>query len=179
MLEKKRKSRIVKQKITLPVGVVYSHQDDQLVVKGEVGEESLFFPSAIVIKNDSSEISFESDLDMPLLGTFVVLFKNAVNGVSKKYEKIINLFGVGYKVLFQNGVLEFFLGYSHSIKMVVPLGIDCVVTTPTQLSLMSCSKARLGDFAAKLFKLRRVNPYKTKGIIEKDAFVLKKEGKKS
>lgn len=177
--EKKKLSRIVKQKMSIPTGVSYSREEGFLSFKGPEGEVTISFPKDIVINRELEDISLFSDtLSMAVLGTFVVLFKNAMNGVHKKFEKVMNLYGVGYKVLASNGQLEFFVGYSHSIKLTVPSGISFEVKTPTQVILKSCSKSKLGDFAAKISKLRKVNPYKTKGIIEQGAFILKKEGKK-
>lgn len=178
-INKKKISRIVKQKILLLDGVSYERKGDNVVFKGPAGELNIFFNKEIQINREGNILSFSSDkVDMPVLGTMVVLFKNAMNGVYKKFEKVMNLYGVGYKVLSSGRELEFFLGYSHSIKVVPSDDVSFEVKTPTQIILSSCSKPSLGDFAAKISKLRRVNPYKTKGIIEKNGFILKKEGKK-
>lgn len=176
---KKKVSRIVKQKLILPQAVSYFKEDDVLTFKGPEGSVLIPFVKGILINDDNGNISLSSDvLPMSILGTFVVLFKNAMNGVKTKFEKIMNLHGVGYKVLESSGVLEFFVGYSHSIKITPPDSISYELKSQTQIIFKSCSKSDLGDFAAKISKLRRVNPYKTKGIIEQGAFILKKEGKK-
>ncbi|WP_342262150.1 50S ribosomal protein L6 [Alphaproteobacteria bacterium endosymbiont of Tiliacea citrago] len=179
--EKKKVSRVVKKKTFLPAGVTYELNDNNVLFKGPQGELNVGFSSkvSVILNKENQQIEFSSDsLSSAELGTNVVLFRNGMNGVWKKFEKVLNLYGVGYKVLNLDGVLEFFVGYSHSIKITPPSNIDFEIKTPTQIILKSCSKIDLGDFAAKISKIRKVNPYKTKGIIESGAFVVKKEGKK-
>lgn len=176
---KKKISRIVRQKLILPQGVTYLRDGSFLSVVGPKGKNVCFFHKDIVLTNVDGELRVESDcLSTSMLGTFFVLLRNAVSGVVEKFQKIMNLYGVGYKVLDKNGVLEFFVGYSHSVKVTPPDGVEFEIKMPTQIIFKSCDKGQLGDFVAKISKIRRVNPYKTKGVIAEGAFILKKEGKK-
>lgn len=176
---RKKISRIVKQKMVVPAGVSYVVEDSKVVFSGPQGMTDIVFDNDISIHKEGDAVYLSSErLSNSLLGTYVVLFKNGLLGVANKFSKVMNLYGVGYKVLANGENLEFFLGYSHSIKLEVPKEISFTIKTPTQLILQSCSKAKLGDFAAKISRLRRVNPYKTKGVIAEGAFILKKEGKK-
>ena len=106
------------------------------------------------------------------------LINNAVIGSSKGYEKILELVGVGYRAALKGNKLNLQLGYSHEIDFDIPEGIKIMVEKQTTLKITGSNKQQVGSITSKLKTLRKIEPYKGKGIREKGQYVLKKEGKK-
>ena len=94
------------------------------------------------------------------------------------YEKVLELVGVGYRAALKGNLLNLQLGYSHDINFDIPEGIKIVVEKQTTLKITGSDKQQVGSVASKLKTLRKIEPYKGKGIREKGQYVLKKEGKK-
>ena len=106
------------------------------------------------------------------------LINNAVIGSVKGYEKILELVGVGYRASIKGNQLNLQLGYSHDINFDIPEGIKIAVEKQTTLKISGFDKQLVGSIASKIKTLRKIEPYKGKGIREKGQYVLKKEGKK-
>ena len=106
------------------------------------------------------------------------LINNAVIGSSIGYEKILELVGVGYRAALKGNKLNLQLGYSHDIDFDIPDGIKIAVEKQTTLKITGSDKQKVGSVASKLKTLRKIEPYKGKGVREKGQYVLKKEGKK-
>jgi len=106
------------------------------------------------------------------------LINNAVIGSSSGYEKVLELIGVGYRAAIKGNQLNLQLGYSHDINFDIPDGIKMVVEKQTTVKITGSDKQLVGLVASKLKTLRKIEPYKGKGIREKGQYVLKKEGKK-
>ena len=106
------------------------------------------------------------------------LINNAVIGSSAGYEKILELVGVGYRAAIKGNQLNLQLGYSHDIDFDIPEGIKIIVEKQTTLKITGPDKQLVGAVASKIKTLRKIEPYKGKGIREKGQYVLKKEGKK-
>ena len=106
------------------------------------------------------------------------LINNAVLGSSSGYEKTLELVGVGYRAALKGNQLNLQLGYSHDINFDIPAGIKITVEKQTTLKITGHDKQQVGAGASKLKTLRKIEPYKGKGIREKGQYVLKKEGKK-
>ena len=106
------------------------------------------------------------------------LINNAVIGSNTGYEKILELVGVGYRAALKGKQLNLQLGYSHDINFDIPDGIKITVDKQTTLKITGADKQQVGSVASKLKTLRKIEPYKGKGIREKGQYVLKKEGKK-
>ena len=106
------------------------------------------------------------------------LINNAVIGSSSGYEKTLELIGVGYRAALKGNQLNLQLGYSHDINFDIPEGIKITVEKQTTLKITGSDKQQVGALASKLKTLRKIEPYKGKGIREKGQYVLKKEGKK-
>ena len=106
------------------------------------------------------------------------LINNAVIGSSKGYEKILELIGVGYRAALKGNQLNLQLGYSHDINFDIPEGIKVVVEKQTTIKISGSNKQLVGAIASELKTLRKIEPYKGKGVREKGQYVLKKEGKK-
>lgn len=167
--------RAVENKILIPSGVSCSIEGDNVVVKGPKGVNKLKLANFVNLDSSSVVVTTK---EKSLLNTRVTLIKNAFKGVTEGFEVSVMLYGVGYKVVQSGNMMEFFLGYSHTIKIAPPSDVTFEIKSPTQFLLRSASKMSLGDFLAKVTKLRKSNPYKTKGVIQEGAFIRKKEGKK-
>ena len=107
------------------------------------------------------------------------LINNAVIGSSKGYEKILELVGVGYRAALKGNKLNLQLGYSHDIDYDIPEGIKIVVEKQTTLKISGADKQEVGSVASKLKTLRKIEPYKGKGIREKDSMSLRKKERKN
>ena len=106
------------------------------------------------------------------------LINNAVMGSSNGYEKVLELVGVGYRASIKENQLNLQLGYSHDINFDIPEGIKISVEKQTTLKITGIDKQQVGSVASKLKTLRKIEPYKGKGVREKGQHILKKEGKK-
>lgn len=168
-------NELISKAISIPFGIKCFLENEVLIVKGDVGENILIFGNCFKIEDGSLVVTHG---EKKYLHTYLALVKNAFVGSSKGFSKIVNLHGVGYKVEKKGGVLEFSLGYSHKINIIIPEWIDCEVKSITQILLKSASKQLLGDFVSKILKLRKPNPYKLKGVLKEGQFIRRKEGKK-
>ena len=100
-------------------------------------------------------------------------------GVSKGYEKQLEIIGVGYRFALKGNQIVISAGYSHPVEMEIPEGLTVEVPTNTELTVKGIDKVLVGEFAANIRKVRKPEPYKGKGIRYKDEHVRRKEGKKA
>tara|TARA_B100001057_G_scaffold469614_1_gene530126 strand:+ start:387 stop:926 length:540 start_codon:yes stop_codon:yes gene_type:complete len=177
-------SKIGKINITIPEKVKVALAGGILNIEGPQGKKSLNIDLDIFnleIK-DGKEISIKpKNIDQNtkrLWGMNRSLINNAVIGSSSGYEKILELVGVGYRAALKDNKLNLQLGYSHDINFEIPEGIKISVEKQTTLKITGFDKQLVGSVASKLKTLRKIEPYKGKGIREKGQYVLKKEGKK-
>jgi large subunit ribosomal protein L6 len=165
-------SRIGKKPISIPEGVTLSQAGDVVTVKGPKGELSQHVDSDIAVKIDGSVVSLDRPSDSKnhkaIHGLYRSLLANAIEGVSKGYEISLELVGVGYKAVVSNGVLELNLGYSHDIFLALPSEVKAVAEMVKgqnpKIKLESHDKQLIGQVAAKLRSLRKIEPYKGKGV---------------
>ena len=177
-------SKIGKINIAIPEKVKVVLAGNNLNIEGPLGKKSLNIDLEIFnldIK-DGKEISLQPkkvDQNIKRLwGMNRSLINNAVIGSSKGYEKVLELVGVGYRAALKGNQLNLQLGYSHDINFDIPEGIKISVEKQTTLKITGSDKQQVGAIASKLKTLRKIEPYKGKGIREKGQFILKKEGKK-
>jgi len=177
-------SKIGKINIAIPEKVKVVLAENNLNIEGPLGKTSLKIDLEVFnldIK-DGKEISLQPkkvDQNIKRLwGMNRSLINNAVIGSSKGYEKILELVGVGYRAALKGNQLNLQLGYSHDINFDIPEGIKISVEKQTTLKISGSDKQKVGSIASKLKTLRKIEPYKGKGIREKGQFILKKEGKK-
>ena len=177
-------SKIGKINITIPEKVKVAIAGNILNIEGPLGKRSLNIDLEIFnldIK-DGKEISIKpKKIDQNtkrLWGMNRSLINNAVIGSVKGYEKILELVGVGYRASIKGNQLNLQLGYSHDINFDIPEGIKITVEKQTTLKISGFDKQLVGSIASKIKTLRKIEPYKGKGIREKGQYVLKKEGKK-
>ena len=177
-------SKIGKINIAIPEKVKVALAGNILNIEGPLGKKSLDIDLDIFnldIK-DGKEISIKpKKIDQNtkrLWGMNRSLINNAVIGSSKGYEKTLELFGVGYRAALKGNQLNLQLGYSHDINFEIPEGIKITVEKQTILKITGADKQLVGVVVSKIKTLRKIEPYKGKGIREKGQYVLKKEGKK-
>jgi len=176
-------SRVAKKPVQIPKGVTADYKDRILSVKGPLGEEKLTLTDGVdcEVKDDSIQITAKNPKEdkkiAALSGLMRSLINNMVSGVSKGFEKNLEIVGVGYRVAQQNKDVQFQLGYSHPIVFSPPAGIVIEVLEATKFRVKGANKQQVGQVAANLRKLRPPEPYKGKGIRYKDEHVRKKAGK--
>ena len=177
-------SKIGKINISIPEKVKVVMSGDILNIEGPMGKKSLNIDLDVFnldIK-DGKEISIEpKKIDQNtkrLWGMNRSLINNAVLGLSTGYEKTLELVGVGYRASIKSNQLNLQLGYSHDINFVIPEGIKITVEKQTTLKISGPDKQLVGVVTSKIKTLRKIEPYKGKGIREKGQYILKKEGKK-
>ncbi|MBA3058883.1 MAG: 50S ribosomal protein L6 [Gammaproteobacteria bacterium] len=175
-------SRIGKMPVAVPAGVDVLVKADQISVKGAGGTLHLTQNALVKVTNDAGTLSFqpanESRQANAMSGTMRQLVNNMVVGVTKGFEKKLNLVGVGYKAQAQGAKLNLTVGYSHPVNKDMPDGIAVATPTPTEIVIKGADRQRVGQVAAEIRAIRPPEPYKGKGIRYSDEKIIIKETKK-
>jgi large subunit ribosomal protein L6 len=175
-------SRVGKMPITVPQGVDVAIKDDQINVKGVLGALALTQNALVTIKSDAGKLTFAPANDSreanAMSGTMRQLVNNMVTGVTKGFEKKLNLVGVGFKAQAQGAKLNLTVGYSHPVVLDMPAGIKVETPTPTEVVIKGSDRQRVGQIAAEVRAVRPPEPYKGKGIRYSDEKITIKETKK-
>lgn len=174
-------SRIGLKPVEIPEGVTISLNGQHVTVKGPKGELSRELHPAIKVNVGDTEVTFERPSDhkehRSLHGTTRSVVNNMVEGVTKGYEKGLELVGVGYRASKQGTKLILNVGYSHPIEMVPEDGIEIDVPSNTKVIVKGIDKERVGAVASNIRATRKPEPYKGKGVRYEGEFVRRKEGK--
>ena len=161
-------SRIGKMPVAVPAGVDVLVKDDQISVKGAGGSLFLTQNALVKVSSDAGALSFQPANDSreanAMSGTMRQLVNNMVVGVTKGFEKKLNLVGVGYKAQAQGAKLNLTVGYSHPVNKDMPAGITVATPTPTEIVIKGADRQRVGQVAAEIRAIRPPEPYKGKGI---------------
>ena len=179
-------SKIGKKNIIVPKDSSIKINGGQLTITGPKGTQSLtindkIFSSKLNEKNEFQILPLMKSIDKKtsvMWGTYRSLVNNAVMGVSVGHEKILELSGVGFRANLKGETLNLQLGFSHDINFEIPKGIKILVEKQTVLKINGIDKELVSKTAADIIALKPVEPYKAKGIKERNQFVLRKEGKK-
>ena len=177
-------SKIGKISISIPEKVKVVLAGNIINIEGPLGKKSLDIDLEMFnldIKDGKEIFIKPKKVDQNskrLWGMNRSLINNAIIGSSTGYEKILELVGVGYRAALKGNQLNLQLGYSHDINFDIPDGIKILVEKQTTLKITGSDKQLVGSVASKIKTLRKIEPYKGKGIREKGQYVLKKEGKK-
>jgi len=175
-------SRIGKMPIAIPAGVDVSVKEDQISVKGTGGNLFLTQNALVKVSSDAGVLKFAPANDSreanAMSGTIRQLVNNMVIGVTKGFEKKLNLVGVGYKAQAQGAKLNLTVGYSHPVSKDMPAGITVTTPTPTEILIKGADRQRVGQIAAEIRAVRPPEPYKGKGIRYSDEKITIKETKK-
>jgi large subunit ribosomal protein L6 len=174
-------SRIGKMPIEIPAGVNVDIKDNVVTVKGPKGTLTKELHGDMIIKKEGTTITVERPSDnkvhKSLHGLTRTLVNNMVEGVTKGFEKTLEINGVGYRAQKQGKKLVLTLGYSHPVEMDEPAGITVDVPAPNKLIVKGCDKQEVGEFAAKIRTKREPEVYKGKGIKYETEVIRRKEGK--
>ena len=177
-------SKLGKKPILLPKDSTVKVESGSLSVTGPKGTQKLIFnekmfSSKINEKNEFEILPKNKDKKSSLMwGTYRSLINNAVLGVTKGHEKNLELSGVGFRASIKGDKLVFQLGFSHDVNYTIPKGINVKIEKQTKLNINGSDKELVSKVSADIKSLKPVEPYKAKGIKEKDQFVIRKEGKK-
>ena len=180
-------SKIGKKNILLPKDTTIKVEGDKITVTGPKGNKSLFisekmFSAKVNEKNEfqilpinKKEIDHKTQL---LWGTYRSLINNAVIGVSMGHEKILELNGVGFRANLKGEMLNLQIGFSHDVNFKFPKDVKIQVEKQTVIKINGVDKELVSKIASDIKSLKPVEPYKGKGIKERNQYVLRKEGKK-
>ncbi|TKY45177.1 50S ribosomal protein L6 [Spatholobus suberectus] len=177
-----KESRIGKQPIVVPSNVTVKLEGQDIQVKGPLGELALTYPREVMVEREESGTlrvrkAVETRRANQMHGLFRTLTDNLVVGVSKGFEKKLQLVGVGYRAMVEGNEVVLNLGFSHPVKMTIPGGLKVKVEENTRITVSGYDKSEIGQFAASIRKWRPPEPYKGKGVKYADEVVRRKEGK--
>lgn len=173
-------SKIGEKAISIPAGVSLNLNENILICQGPLGKLQRSIPSGITLGISDNQIIVKRENNnkkiKALHGLFRTLISNMVGGVSSGFQKRLEILGTGYKSLVSGKKITLHLGFSHPREVIIPEDID-VTIEGNNLIISSIDKEHLGDFAAKIREIRKVEPYKGKGIRYKGEKIKKKAGK--
>ena len=175
-------SRIGRMPIAIPAGVtVEVAENNKVTVKGPKGTLERVLSNELTVKVEDGNVVVERPNDLKriksLHGLTRTLINNMIVGVTKGYEKVLEINGVGYRAQKQGKVLTLSLGYSHPVEMVDPEGIEAVCEGQNKIIVKGIDKEKVGQYAADIRDKRRPEPYKGKGIKYADEVIRRKVGK--
>ncbi len=176
-------SRIGRSPIELPAGVSVSISPGRVMVNGPLGELAQIVPQRMTIEQAESTLTVTRPTDRgddrALHGLTRTLVANMVEGVTKGFEKRLEIQGVGYRASLRGTALELNVGFSHSVVKEAPAGIEFEVPTPSEIVVKGIDKQQVGQVAAEIRKVRPPEPYKGKGIRYQGEYVRRKVGKRA
>ena len=175
-------SRVAKNPVAIPSGVEVKFGAAEVTVKGALGTLSTALVNEVEVKLDNNQLTFaakdDSKFARAMSGTLRALLNNMVIGVSKGFEKKLQLVGVGYRAQAQGDTLNLSLGFSHPVAHQMPAGIKAETPTQTEILIKGADKQLVGQIAAEIRAYRSPEPYKGKGVRYADEVVVLKETKK-
>jgi large subunit ribosomal protein L6 len=175
-------SRIGNLPVKVPAGVEVTLGEGELVVKGPLGTLTQALSETVRVKRDADKVVFEVANESieanAMSGTLRALLANMIQGVSKGFEKKLNLVGVGYRAQAAGETLNLTLGFSHPVAHKMPKGVKVETPTQTEILIKGIDKQRVGQVAAEIRSYRPPEPYKGKGVRYADEVVVLKETKK-
>jgi large subunit ribosomal protein L6 len=175
-------SRVGKRPIQVPSGVTATVDGQTVRMKGAKGELSFVVPEDVVVAMDGDAVKVdprdESKTARAKWGMSRAQVQNLVDGVTKGFEKRLEINGVGYRAQVAGKVLKLSLGYSHDVDYEIPAGVTITAPRPTEVVVAGIDRQRVGQVAAEIREFRGPEPYKGKGVKYANEFFFRKEGKK-
>jgi large subunit ribosomal protein L6 len=175
-------SRIGKKAIAIPSGVTITLDGQTVAVKGPKGQLSWTVSEEIELSLDGGQLTLAPRNDTQrargMWGLSRTLVDNMVTGVTKGYEEVLELVGVGYRAALKGQALSMQLGFSHDVDIPPPAGITFAVPKQTEVRISGIDKQLVGEVAARIRRIRPPEPYKGKGVRYAGEKVRRKEGKK-
>ena len=174
-------SRIGNRILEIPEGVTVTTDGNIVTVSGPKGQLSTEINSHITVKQEGNELKVERDSDTykNFHGTANANIANMITGVTKGFEKQLEIVGVGYRFAVKGNDLVVTAGYSHPVSVKIPEGITIDNPSNTEITIKGIDKRLVGELAANIRKIRKPEPYKGKGIRYKDEHIIRKVGKKA
>jgi large subunit ribosomal protein L6 len=176
-------SRIGRKPIEVPAGVNVSISPGRVIVSGPLGELTQDIPTRISVQQENGELVVtrptDRGPDRALHGLARTLVANMVEGVTKGFQKRLEIQGVGYRATLRGTTLELNVGFSHSVTIEPPKGVEFEVPSPTVILVKGTDKQRVGQIAADIRSVRPPEPYKGKGIRYEGEYVRRKVGKRA
>lgn len=176
-------SRVAKKPVALPAGVSVAVDGRKVSVKGAKGALDFELHPTVAIVHENNELKLvpqsEAAEHRAMAGTMRALVANMVTGVSKGFERKLQLVGVGYRAQAQGAALNLTLGFSHPVVFDVPQGITVETPTQTEILVKGVDKQKVGQVAAKIRAFRPPEPYKGKGVKYAGENIIRKEAKKA
>lgn len=175
-------SRVAKNPVIVPQGVEVALTASEITIKGPLGALKRALHPSVVVEHDGDKLQCsarEGGVNgNALSGTTRALLANMVTGVTKGFERKLNLVGVGYRAQAQGDKLNLTLGFSHPVVHPMPAGIKVETPTQTEILIKGVDKQQVGQVAAEIRAYREPEPYKGKGVRYSDEVVVLKETKK-
>lgn len=174
-------SRVAKMPVVIPAGVTMTSDAGVVTIKGAKATQTVTLTHGIVVDIASGEAVINAEsakANAMQAGTIRALLNNAVTGVTKGYERKLQLVGVGYRAAVADKKVNLQVGLSHPVNHPIPEGINVVCPTQTEIVITGPSKHMVGQLAAQLRSYRPPEPYKGKGVRYSDEKVVLKEAKK-
>jgi large subunit ribosomal protein L6 len=175
-------SRIGKKAIAVPVGITANVEGQTVKVKGPKGALQVVLHDDVAVKLDGGEIKVDPRAETKgaraQWGTSRTLIANLIAGVTKGFERRLEISGVGYRASVQGKNLQLALGYSHDIVYPIPEGIAIATPRPVEIVISGIDRQKVGQVAAEIREYRPPEPYKGKGIKYAGERIFRKEGKK-
>ncbi len=175
-------SRVAKAPVELPQGVEFRQEGNVVTLKGSNGSLSLELNSEVELKHEENKLMLAprsgSRFSTAVAGTMRSLLANMVEGVTKGFERKLELVGVGYRAQAQGNTLNLTLGFSHPVVYEMPEGVSVETPSQTEIIVKGSDKQKVGQAAAEIRRFRPPEPYKGKGVRYSDERVQLKEAKK-
>jgi len=175
-------SRIGKKAVPVPSDVTANVEGQTVKIKGPKGALQVVLPEDVLAKMEKGGIKIdprsESKRARSMWGTSRTLVANLVTGVTKGFERKLEINGVGFRAAVQGKKLQLSLGYSHEINYAIPDGIAIATPKPTEIVITGIDRQKVGQVAAEIRAFRGPEPYKGKGVRYANEFIFRKEGKK-
>jgi len=175
-------SRVGKRPVTIPSGVTAAVEGQTVKMKGPKGQLQFIAHDDVEVKFENGQVKvaprFKTNRAQAMYGTARAQVANLVEGVTKGFQKKLEITGVGYRAAMQGKNLQLALGYSHDVVYPIPDGITIAVTKPTEITVSGNDSQRVGQVAAEIRSYRPPEPYKGKGVKYVNEFIFRKEGKK-
>ncbi len=175
-------SRVAKNPIVLPAGVDVTLSGEAIAIKGPLGTMKFAANPAVKVEKVDGALRCQpvegvANADA-MSGTVRAIVANMVVGVTKGFERKLNLVGVGYRAQAQGDTLNLTLGFSHPVSHKMPAGVSCATPTQTEIIIKGVDKQQVGQVAAEIRAYRKPEPYKGKGVRYSDEVIVLKETKK-
>jgi large subunit ribosomal protein L6 len=175
-------SRIGKRPVAIPSGVTATVDGQTVKVKGPKGQLQFVVHDDVEVKFENGQVKVaprvKTNRAQAMYGTARAQVANLVEGVTKGFERKLEITGVGYRAAMQGKNLQLALGYSHDVVYPIPEGISIAVPKPTEITVTGIDSQRVGQVAAEIRAYRPPEPYKGKGVKYANEFIFRKEGKK-